>query len=754
MKEIPSGNPLPEAPGRTAIQLTALLMFLATVLAGCGPGVAQTARTMPTQQPVTISITSPASGATVSGTIAVSAVAQSSVDIVSVQFQVDGVNVGSAVTAPPYTYSWNTTILANGNHALTAVVKNTAGSTATSTVVAVAIDNPSTPAIIVSVSPSVATVPVGAGANFTATVQNDSQDKGVVWTLSGAGCSGATCGTLSATASASGAPITFMAPAGVPTPATVTITASSVADTTKRATATITLAAAVSVSVAPASVSLQVSQTQALAATVSNDPQNQGVTWTLTGAGAGALSASSSASGAAITYTAPSSVPNPATVTLTATSVADPTKSASAIITVTPPPPPPAPIDLGAVTSAPLLAVDPSNNIDVAMLSSSGISFTRSVDGGNSFASPITVASSATLAGLQMGLDNLGHITLLWEEWQNQQAFVSVSSDGVSFSTPTRFQAGAACGLGPCTTDPGVYPQLSVTPKGVINVAFYGTISSPNTEVFRARSVDGGASFTTVSVAVFSVTGLINVAGPQEQEYLVWSSPNGAVSFRASLDGGQTFGAVVTVADTYSSDLYAVVDSSGDINVAWRKGITSTDSNNTLMLSRSTDQGSTFSTPLSVLSTTEFVTPDYEHLIAEASGAIDITVSADQGGHEGKVLFAHSVDHGASFTSTALVSDGGFPAIGLDSCGGINVAWNSGLSLGKNDIFLARSTDGNTFSQPANLTNNSANQSSYVPRIAADTRGDTFVVWKSSVPSGVTHAFFLVAGQHGITCTH
>jgi hypothetical protein len=751
MKKTQPENPIQEDPRCAAIQLIALLTFFAAVLSGCGPGVVQSTPTTGSPQPVTIAITSPAPGATVSGTILVTATPQSSAAIVNVQFQVDGVNAGSAVTVSPYTFSWDTTTLANGNHTLTAVVKNTAGNTATSTVVTVHVNNPPPPAITVSVFPGVATVLVGAGRNFTATLQNDSQNKGVNWTLAGLGCSAATCGTLSAASSTSGGPITYTAPAGVPTPPTVTLTAASVADGTKVGTATITLAAPVSVNVTPTSVSMQVSQTQSFTATVSNDSQNAGVTWTLAGSGAGMLSASSSASGVSVVYTAPSRVPSPATVTLTATSVADTSKSASAMITVTAPP---TPIDLGVITVAPLIAVDVNNNIDIATLSGSGIFFTHSVDGGNTFSSPITVATSATLGGLQMGLDNLGHITLLWEEWQGQQAFVGVSTDGVSFSTPTRLQAGAACGLGPCTTDPGVYPQLSVTPKGVITVAFYGTVSSPRTDVSSARSVDGGATFTTVSVASSLVSSVSNVTGPQEQEYLLWSSPNGAVSFSASLDAGQTFGPVVTVGDAFASDLYAVVDAGGNLDVAWRSGTTSTNPNNELMFSRSTDQGSTFSSPVVVLSTTEFVIPDYEHLVTEVSGAVDITASADsQGRHEGKVLLARSVDGGATFSSTALIADGGFPTIGLDSCGGINVAWDSGLTLGQNDIFLTRSTDGTTFSPPANLSSNSAMQTSFVPRIAADSRGNTFVVWETSLAnSGVLHAFFLVAGQHGITC--
>jgi hypothetical protein len=202
---------------------------------------------------------------------------------------------------------------------------------------------PATGAIAVSVSPTTASVQLGQSQAVMATVANDSANKGVTWALSGAGCSGNACGTLSATSSTSGASITYTAPASVPNPATVTLTATSVADTTKSAALTITVSAApaaitVTLSVTTASVALGTGQP--FTATVANDPANKGVTWTLSGAGCsgatcGALSANSSATGTPITYTAPAAVPNPPTVTLTATSVADGTKKASATITIT-----------------------------------------------------------------------------------------------------------------------------------------------------------------------------------------------------------------------------------------------------------------------------------------------------------------------------------------------------------------------------------------------------------------------------------
>ena len=91
--------------------------------------------------PPTVSITAPAPGATVSGAVSVTANASSSIGIASVQFQVDASSVGSPVTAAPYSYSLDTTTLANGSHTLTAVAKDTAGNSTTSAGVIVTVSN-------------------------------------------------------------------------------------------------------------------------------------------------------------------------------------------------------------------------------------------------------------------------------------------------------------------------------------------------------------------------------------------------------------------------------------------------------------------------------------------------------------------------------------------------------------------------------------------------------------------------------------
>jgi len=105
----------------------------------------------------TVSITSPTSGATVSASATVSV--NVSANTVGVQFKLDGSNLGSEVTAAPFSVSWDTTTTANGQHTLTAVARNAGGQTAPSTAVTVTVQNSSVGPPVIS--------GVGAGPGST-----------------------------------------------------------------------------------------------------------------------------------------------------------------------------------------------------------------------------------------------------------------------------------------------------------------------------------------------------------------------------------------------------------------------------------------------------------------------------------------------------------------------------------------------------------------------------------------------------------
>jgi glucose/arabinose dehydrogenase len=88
-----------------------------------------------------VTMTAPATGATVSGTVTVTATATDNVGVAGVQFLLDGANLGAEDTASPYSVSWNTTTIADGGHTLSARARDAAGNTATATAVNVTVQN-------------------------------------------------------------------------------------------------------------------------------------------------------------------------------------------------------------------------------------------------------------------------------------------------------------------------------------------------------------------------------------------------------------------------------------------------------------------------------------------------------------------------------------------------------------------------------------------------------------------------------------
>lgn len=391
--------------------------------------------------------------------------------------------------------------------------------------------------ITVSVSPTTASVPASTGTQkFTATVRNDFRNRGVTWTLSGTGCSGSTCGTLSATSSTSGVAITYHAPGAVPSSGKVTLTATSVSNTTKKATATITITTAlpVSVSVSPTTASVTVSTTKGFTATVTNDTGSKGVTWSLAQSGAACTSACgtlSAATSTSVTYTAPASVPvNPA-VTLTATSVLDTTKKASATITVT------------GSTATVSVAISPKRgglvigqtlavtatvtndvNSDGVTWSSSGGTFTNVTKTSATFTAPATagsytitatsVASPGTNASATIGVTNLTGVTTYHNDLLRDGTNTSEYALTTSLVNTTTFGK-----LFSCQADAAIYTQPLWIPLVTINGAPHNVIvvatqndsvyafdadASPCVTLWHANLLDSAHGGTTGETSVSS----------------------------------------------------------------------------------------------------------------------------------------------------------------------------------------------------------------------------------------------------------
>lgn len=196
------------------------------------------------------------------------------------------------------------------------------------------------PPLTVSMSPAAVTVYEGLTQRFAATVNNDPTNQGITWTVSCAIASG--CGSLSATSSLSGAPVTYTAfgNTALNNPVTVTVTATSVADASKSAAAAVTVPV-LGVSLIP---TMGLTHVNASISIVAEKNSTDDLTWSIAGctggvASCGSLLLSSTQGNCGYCYngyTAPAAVPPGGQVSVVATSTTDPTISATATVVVSP----------------------------------------------------------------------------------------------------------------------------------------------------------------------------------------------------------------------------------------------------------------------------------------------------------------------------------------------------------------------------------------------------------------------------------
>jgi hypothetical protein len=179
-----------------------------------------------------------------------------------------------------------------------------------------------------------ASVNAGATANYTATLvpaANSNPSLTISWSVSGLGCSGAACGTISPGG-------VYTAPPFSPAPASVQIRVTPLADPSKATALSATIVSVVGVSVSPPAATMALGSTRAFHAVVTG-AQDTTVTWDVSGIVGGSTTVGTIVNSQTdpdnTTYTAPLSLPTGGPVTVHARSNASPTVSASATVTFT-----------------------------------------------------------------------------------------------------------------------------------------------------------------------------------------------------------------------------------------------------------------------------------------------------------------------------------------------------------------------------------------------------------------------------------
>ena len=177
-------------------------------------------------------------------------------------------------------------------------------------------------------------VNAGDTATFKATLTpaaNSNPDRVISWSVTGTGCTGAACGTISSSG-------IYTAPSVPPSPTTVQVIATPEADATKATSVIVSILPVIAVTVSPAAATVPLGATQVFHATVTG-AQDTTVTWDVGGVVGGNSTAgtilNSQTDPNDTTYTAPHALPAGGSVTVHARSNASPSVIASVTVTFT-----------------------------------------------------------------------------------------------------------------------------------------------------------------------------------------------------------------------------------------------------------------------------------------------------------------------------------------------------------------------------------------------------------------------------------
>jgi len=240
--------------------------------------------------------------------------------------------------------------------------------------------------------------------------------------------------------------------------------------------------------------------------------------------------------------------------------------------------------------------------------------------------------------------------------------------------------------------------------------------------------------------------------GPGGEIYIVWdgnppSGCNSNVYFARSLDGGSSFSAPVSLSNLGCPPNEAAwhpevaVDAAGTLYVVWVYG---GPSDFGIYFVRSTDAGGTFTAPKNISRTAESTGAFVPELAAGAVGEV-IAVWLDEyepyPGQSEQIFFTRSTDSGDTFSAPVQVSfrwtpewsASSGPAVSTDALAQLYAGWDQGRIGAAPDVLLVASYDGGqTFSAPVNLSEGLG--ASGRLRIASETPSRVYAIWQMLRP--------------------
>src|SRR5450631_194838 len=415
----------------------------------------------------------------------------------------------------------------------------------------------------VSVTPGSVQVKPAAQVQFSATVSGGSGNI-VVWSLSGAGCSGISCGSITYDG-------LYTAPLTAPNPSTVTVSATSLFDSTQSGKATVNLGqtAQVGVSITPSYSTVAAKGSVQFKATVTGT-SNQGVTWSV--AGTGCVSGSCGSISSSGLYTAPATVPTPSIATVTAKSTANPAKSASGTVVIESAQsvkvsvsPAAVHVSTGALQQFSATVTGSTNTAVTWSISGSGCSGSacgtisatglyrapaappnpatvsiKAIAVANPAASAVAIAT--IVRGPSLSISPSSPRILPGGQVQFTATMNGGTSGVVNWSVSGSGCAGIACGS---ISSTGLYTAPATAPRPPIVAVTATLLANPSVSASATVTIEGSS---TVSVAISPTSAALNTGAKQQFKATVTGTTNTAVKWSLSGYGcaGSTCGTMTT----------------------------------------------------------------------------------------------------------------------------------------------------------------------------------------------------------------
>jgi hypothetical protein len=280
-----------------------------------------------------------------------------------------------------------------------------------------------------------------------------------------------------------------------------------------------------------------------------------------------------------------------------------------------------------------------------------------------------------------------------------------------------------------------VYPQTAASKNNVYVVWSESTQSSTdnNYDIYFKASSDGGKTFgRTINLSGNpSFSEHPQIAAVENNVYVVWTdntSGHKEVLFRMSTNQGKAFGKVLTISDENTNAYHPEITASGtNVFVIWNN--LDADKGNHIMLRHSIDGGSIFDSKMEI---GVGVKDSFPKVAADDS---NFFVVWDVKGYDNntKVMYKNGQDNNASQDDKTVDlnqgKNGGESQI-LSKGNHILVSWTSNSGKEGNELSLVKSDDfGLSFGNITKVSNGS--KSSNVETVMVN--NNLFVVWQESV---------------------